>query len=258
VPPDSPSPPPPPSAPRSPDEAAKRFAALKTSASREFHHREQARPSRPPRRPARPWYLSLLWWSGLVILPFVVLVRISVWAYLALALPTWAAVGLAVVLTVCVLGLSGARLSARLTGKARLRLVVTRLALPLTIAYGGYALLYLSSANAKTEAVRTYYTDLHPIVRLAISTAVLFDGDLIITDLRRVPADYVAMGLPVYEASLHFRQDDGYVHAADLRTIGRPAWRSALLTGYFWSMGFRTLRHVGTADHLHVSLPYRP
>jgi hypothetical protein len=26
---------------------------------------------------------------------------------------------------------------------------------------------------------------------------------------------------------------------------------------YFWSMGFSTLRHVGTADHLHVELPLR-
>jgi len=26
---------------------------------------------------------------------------------------------------------------------------------------------------------------------------------------------------------------------------------------YFWSMGFATLRHVGTGDHLHVELPLR-
>jgi hypothetical protein len=26
---------------------------------------------------------------------------------------------------------------------------------------------------------------------------------------------------------------------------------------YFWVMGFDTVRHVGTADHLHVELPLR-
>jgi hypothetical protein len=47
------------------------------------------------------------------------------------------------------------------------------------------------------------------------------------------------------------------VHAVDLRTIGRAEWKNVLLNWYFRSMGFRTLRHVGTADHLHVSLPTR-
>ena len=31
-------------------------------------------------------------------------------------------------------------------------------------------------------------------------------------------------------------------------------WRNLLLRGYFATMGFPTLRHVGTGDHLHVSL----
>jgi hypothetical protein len=61
--------------------------------------------------------------------------------------------------------------------------------------------------------------------------------------------------LPVFEASLHFRQRDGYVHAMDLRTIGRGAVRNWTTAVYFRVLGFRTLRHVGTADHLHVSLP---
>jgi len=33
--------------------------------------------------------------------------------------------------------------------------------------------------------------------------------------------------------------------------------RNRLVQAYFWSMGFATLRHVGTADHLHVELPLR-
>ena len=77
-------------------------------------------------------------------------------------------------------------------------------------------------------------------------------------DAARKPEDYAAMGLPVYENSLHFEQPDGYVHAVDLRTLGRSAWKNFVMSGYFRLMGFRILRHVGTADHLHVSLPARP
>ncbi|MCH8920794.1 MAG: hypothetical protein IIA23_08850 [Chloroflexi bacterium] len=85
------------------------------------------------------------------------------------------------------------------------------------------------------------------------SRAILFDRDLVVTDVRRIPSDYVAMGLPAREASLHYHQADGYVHAVDIRTIDRPAWRTGATALYFRFMGLRTLRHVGTADHLHVS-----
>jgi len=54
---------------------------------------------------------------------------------------------------------------------------------------------------------------------------------------------------------LHARQRDGWAHAVDLRTIGRSAIVNLLVEWYFRAMGFRTLRHVGTADHLHVELP---
>jgi hypothetical protein len=40
----------------------------------------------------------------------------------------------------------------------------------------------------------------------------------------------------------------------DLRTAGQGAVKNRLVQLYFWMMGFRTLRHVGTADHLHVQL----
>lgn len=60
-----------------------------------------------------------------------------------------------------------------------------------------------------------------------------------------------------YETSLHFKLEDKYVHAMDLRTVGRPEWKNRITDGYFRLMGFRTLRHVGTADHVHVSLPLR-
>jgi len=65
------------------------------------------------------------------------------------------------------------------------------------------------------------------------------------------------MGLPPNDGSLHYVQRDGYAHAADLRTAGRGLAENRLIQLYFWSMGFGTLRHVGTGDHLHVELPAR-
>jgi hypothetical protein len=92
-------------------------------------------------------------------------------------------------------------------------------------------------------------------MRMGASTYLLFDRDAVVTDLERTAEDYLRMGLPVNETSLHFKLEDRYVHAMDLRTIGRSAWRNRLTEMYFQFMGFRSLHHVGTADHLHVSLP---
>ncbi|HMC55073.1 MAG TPA: hypothetical protein VKH19_07895, partial [Gemmatimonadaceae bacterium] len=86
------------------------------------------------------------------------------------------------------------------------------------------------------------------------STVILFDDDLVITDARRVAADYPRMGLPVNDRTMHYGQSDGWVHAVDLRTRGHNEIANRLVQFYFWSMGFSTLRHVGTADHLHVQL----
>ena len=92
-------------------------------------------------------------------------------------------------------------------------------------------------------------------MRLGASTYFIFDRDAVVTDLERTAEDYLAMGLPINETSLHFKLEDRYVHAMDLRTIGRSPRRNALTVAYFRIMGFRSLHHVGTADHLHVSLP---
>jgi hypothetical protein len=62
------------------------------------------------------------------------------------------------------------------------------------------------------------------------------------------------MGLPTKSHSLHFKQSDGFSHAIDIRVKGRSEVRNWLLERYFRMMGFNTLRHFGTADHLHVSL----
>ncbi len=247
------------SPPRSPAESDARLASLKKTTAKEFRRRQRTERRSTTERPGqkRPWWRSVILVIALAVLPFLVLVRASVWSYATFGAPTWVALGSGAFLTLVLVGVYGAGISARLTGRARVRLMFTRIALPITIAYCGYALLYLSSANAKSDAVKTYYTSLHPIFRLALSTAILFDRDLVVTDVRRIPSDYVAMGLPVREASLHYHQADGYVHAVDIRTIDRPAWRTGATALYFRFMGLRTLRHVGTADHLHVSLPMR-
>ncbi len=192
--------------------------------------------------------------AAFVALPFVVLIGGAVWLYRVQAIPTWLALATSGILAAGLLTAYGAWICQRLTGKARLRFVFTTLALPLIVFYCGYTLLYLSSVNAKTEDVRQYYTTVHPLLRVALSTAVLFDRDIVVTDTRRDVADYARMGLPALDNSLHFPQASGYVHAVDLRTVGRASWKNLTMVAYFRLLGFRTLRHVGTADHLHVSL----
>jgi len=127
-------------------------------------------------------------------------------------------------------------------------------ALPLVVFYCGYSLLYFASVHAKSAPVRAYYTSVHPLLRLALSTAILVDRDILITDTGRQPDDYGRMGLPENLRSRHYRGADGWVHAVDLRTAGHGTLKNWGVQLYFWSMGFETKRHVGTADHLHVEL----
>jgi hypothetical protein len=224
-----PAPPGPPGAPISPRSLASRVRALGASAA-----------------------LYLLF----ALLPFLALVRVAVFLYLRHGFPGWVAALAGVGSAIGLIAVYGAWWSRRLTG--RLHLAWTRrVALALVLPFAGSALLYVSSAHAKSEHVRTYYTALHPLLRLALSTLILADRDLVMTDLARRPEDYRAMRLPVYDGSLHYVQADGYVHAADLRTLGRGVVRNGLVQLYFQAMGFQTLRHVGTAEHLHVELALR-
>jgi hypothetical protein len=243
-----------------PDIAAK-VAALKAEVARETAGRpriEAASTPRPVPRPRTPWRRVVAMACtavALLVLPFVVLVRGAVYLYVARHWPTGLALAAAAMLTLAVVTAYGVWLSRRLTGRARLSLVAKWIAVPLVVGYSGHALLFLARENAKSDVVQTAYRATHPLLRLALSTLVLGDRDLVVTDMSRVPADYPAMGLPVYDRTLHYPQADGWVHAVDLRTIGRSGVRNALVRLYFWVMGFQTLRHVGTADHLHVELP---
>jgi hypothetical protein len=244
-----------------------KLAALNAEVTAELEKQKAARPSPPSSERAEPPKRKRLntrsaLWVGLktvavVVLPFLVLIRLGVLFYQRFDLPTWLALAGSAALTVVLLTLYGAKISKLLTGKHRFGIVAKRVALPIIVFYCGYGLLFLSSVNAKSESVREYYSSVHPLLRLALSTAILADREIVVTDTKRESEDYARMGLPLLENSLHFRKDGGYVHAVDLRTIGRAEWKNAFLAGYFRAMGFRTLRHVGTADHLHVSLAPR-
>lgn len=201
---------------------------------------------------------GLLWLLGivtLVLLPFLLLVRTSVFmnvsyqwnGWLALAAGMIAAVGLLVVYILL------------LFRQVRNKQVLLRYALAgcavMVFSFCLYAAFYFSAVHAKNEEVHRVYRSMHPVLRVAIATATLADTSLIITDIERTPGDYTHMGLPVNNRSLHYVQSTGYVHAVDIRTVQRNEFRNAALALTFRLMGFHTLRHVGTADHLHVSLP---
>lgn len=200
--------------------------------------------------------LATLQVAVIVAVPFVVLIRGAVWLYQDHGVASWLALLTSGAATLALLTAYGVAISRRFTGRARWDFVAKWVALPLVVGYCGYALLYLSRVNAKDDAIRSVYTATHPLLRVALSTLILADRRAVITDLARTPDDYPAMGLPVNQRSLHYVQPDGWVHAVDLRSRG-PI-RNLLVQGYFRAMGFETLRHVGTADHLHVFLRARP
>lgn len=197
--------------------------------------------------------LALLRVIAILCLPFVVYVRSSVSLYQH-NVPTWLAITSGALLTFCVVAAYGVFLARRRIGRARALTVTKWVALPLVAGWALYSAFFLARVNTKSDEVRGYYMAVHPILRVALSTVILVDPDLVITDTRRSPEDYARMGLPEYNRTFHYQQADGWVHAVDLRTRGRGAIKNRMVQLYFWMMGFDTRRHVGTADHLHVQL----
>lgn len=233
--------------------AAKPSPSLRTTAARPGARAQtQSRSGRSILGSAFRWLLAI---AGLCVLPLIVLVGMAVWFYLDFGLWPWLSViagalaaALALIVFVLILIKAG-------TGSFRAPRYMKRFLVGLTVVYIGYSTLYVAATNVKTDDVRATYRALHPSLRVALSTWMLADPSLVITDAERTVEDYGRMGLPANEKSLHFETESGYVHAVDLRTIGRPEWRNFLTTLYFKGMGFNALRHEGTADHLHVSLP---
>src|SRR5436190_15908166 len=246
---------------------AVRLAKLKREAEKEWRKKWRQKLGKAAPSSAAEWRAlggaaigAVLKIIFIIALPFAVLVRGSVFFYENGGTPVWLAVLTAAILTGGVVTAYAVWLARKLMrrgvrgGRALVLPVAKWVALPLVVFYCGYSLLYLASVNAKSEPVRAYYWSVHPLLRLALSTAILVDHDILITDAGRVPEDYGKMGLPANSRTRHFKQKDGYVHAVDLRTTHRGVIKNRGLQFYFWLMGFDTRRHVGTADHLHVEL----
>ncbi|MXX34360.1 MAG: hypothetical protein F4Z50_06325 [Gemmatimonadetes bacterium] len=238
--------------------AAASRSGIGRQSSGKGRRRGLGRPRRDkPFRPLRFRFRLLRWCAlalFLAVVPFFLLIRGGVFAYQQWGLGAWPSLAVSAAATALLLALYAWVASRRLRAGKGLKSLLTRGAAAIGIAYVAYSLLFVGGANVKSEEVRAEYASLHPLLRVAASTLILADPESVITDAGRTPDFYRRMGLSPNESSLHFEQDDGFVHALDLRTIGRPEWRNRAVELAFWALGFHSLRHKGTADHLHVSL----
>ena len=203
------------------------------------------------------WLFKLLSVLFLLTLPFILLIRGAVFLHINYNLHAWIALVGGMVVTIVLLVIYFSLIYRRITGKlGKLTSLKRRtyVAVLVVAGFAGYAIMYISGENVKYPEVKKEYLDLHPILRLGMATIITFNPDVIITDAGRLPEDYRKMGLPTSKRSLHYKQKDGYTHAVDIRTKGYSELRNKTLEYVFRLMGFRTLRHVGTADHLHISL----
>ncbi len=193
----------------------------------------------------------------LLILPFVILIRGAVYMHETYASNPQLSILAGALSTVILLTIYFGYIYFRATGKLgdgnsfKLKMLIAG---GLVIVYCFNGLFFLKGGHAKTEAVQKEFTSLHPILRLSISTILFIDRDLLLTDASRLPEDYQKMGLPTKTHSLHYKQKNGFAHAFDVRTKNHSEFRNRILQGYFEMMGFNTLRHFGTEDHLHISL----
>lgn len=200
---------------------------------------------------------TILYYLFLLLLPFILLIRVAVYLHTTYAQNGWISLALSGGITTLLMLLYFTIMYSKLTGKIGTWMGLKRRIYAagfLVFSYIAYTLFFISGENVKHDALRQEFRELHPIMRLAVSTFVIADRSLIITDASRIPEDYQKMGLKSKKHSLHYKQRDGFTYAIDFRTKNREEWRNSLVRTYFSLMGFRTLRHGGTADHLHVSL----
>lgn len=194
----------------------------------------------------------------LIVLPFAILIRSATYLHIQYQWDSMACLLVSATFTTLLLFIYFSFFYGKLTGRFGDFSAVKRRILIAFLMVGVYSLhgiLFFSSANLKNPALKSEIRQLHPILRLGISTLVYLDKELIVTDASRDPEEYRKMGLPTKKASLHYTQSStNYAHAIDLRTLRRAEWKNFLVKKYFDILGFNTLRHGGTADHLHVSL----
>jgi hypothetical protein len=192
---------------------------------------------------------------GLILLPFFILIRISVFLNVSYQVNGWIALGAGIFTTILVLLIYLLFAFKRTPNKTKILKYGAIAISAIVTSFCVYGLIYLSSVNTKTETVRSYYRSLHPILRVTVTTVSLADRDFLITDIKRSQEDYLTMRLSPRQNSKHYPQENGYVYAIDIRTIGKSEIKNRLLQFTFYTLGFNTIRHSGTADHLHVSLP---
>src|SRR3989454_12318387 len=205
------------------DGIAVKLERLKREARREWKRKwrqklRQAAPSTPAewRALAGEVLRGFLKIALIIALPFMVLVRGSVFIYEHGTRSVWLAVLTAALLTGGVITAYAVWIARKLMrrgvrgGRALVIPVAKWVALPLVLFYCGYSLLYLASVNAKSDPVHAYYRSVHPLLRLAPSTAILLGRDILITDAGRVPEDYSRMGLPANSRTRHYKQADGW------------------------------------------------
>ncbi len=191
----------------------------------------------------------------LVLLPFIVLIKGAVISYDNGFSTTVAvligSIGTFIVILVYLVAID------RMSRRRRFRIPVwvkLTVAGAIVVGFSANALFVLADQNVKSRKIAKGFTKVHPILRIGVSTWSVFDPGLVITDMTRKRKDYHRMHTRVYNKSMHFTQADGYVHAIDLRTKRRSRIRNWITQTVFRMMGFGTLRHNGTADHLHVQL----
>jgi hypothetical protein len=205
------------------------------------------------------YWKQFIWLTALglflLFFPFFILIRTSVFLSVSYGVNGWMALGAGILLTILILLIYLLYAFKRSRNKVLILKIGTIGISAIVTAFCLYGLIYLSSVNSKTETVRSYYRNLHPILRVSVATVSLADRDFLITDIKRTPNDYLDMGLTPLQNSMHYPQEDGYVYAIDIRTIGKSELRNRLLQFTYYALGFNTLRHTGTADHLHISLP---
>ena len=213
------------------------------------------------KKPLKTWLLgftlSVAALLIFIILPFILLIRVSVYLNTVQGVHGWVSLAGGMTMTAGIFTIYLLVLFRKLNNRKRVLKIGYLSTLFVVTGFCLFSLFYLSGVHAKNDEVQTLYRSMHPILRVAVSTTTLADSGLVLTDIGREASDYDRMGLPVNPRSLHYRQENGYYHAVDVRTLDRGFIRNGLLELAFKSMGFQTLRHTGTADHLHVELPVR-
>lgn len=199
----------------------------------------------------------------IIAMPFFILIRTAVYLHFQQGVNTKVAILASAISTTVLLMIYFSVIYGKFTKKKtkikylRRRFAITFFLVGVFVLHG---IMFVSPDNTKSTAVGKEFNSLQPILRLGCSTLFLLDRDAIITDASRTPEDYRKMGLKTLKNSLHYKQEDGYAYAIDLRVKNRMELRNKALKAYFYLLGFKTLRHGGTGDHLHVSMPcrYRP